>query len=311
MSSGQPDGIGYAEQEEAVRALSQHYTAGRLDVDEFDERVRRARASSTGAELGAVFADLPEPRPSAVDRPVPPGVDDATRATASDPSTGGPTVVGSTEDTVATPQYPGAAAQFPDSTRQYPAPGQQPGGPYPDQQYWGPPPRFDTSGTPYPGASPYPGAQYPGQQYPGQQYPDGPHPGGHDHYGAPQYGGQPYGPQQYGAQPYGNQRYAAPYPPPGAPYGMPPGGYDPAAPYGWDPLTGRPYSDKQKIVAGLLSIFLPFGVGRFYTGHVGIGIAQLLVTFLTFGIGAIWPFIDGIIVLAGSPTDPEGRPLRP
>ncbi|MCZ9344600.1 TM2 domain-containing protein, partial [Streptomyces sp. TRM76130] len=50
----------------------------------------------------------------------------------------------------------------------------------------------------------------------------------------------------------------------------------PEAPYGVDP-KGRPYSDKSKIVAGLLQIFLGgFGVGRFYVGSVGVGVAQLL-----------------------------------
>jgi hypothetical protein len=34
------------------------------------------------------------------------------------------------------------------------------------------------------------------------------------------------------------------------------------------------------------------------------------VTILTCGIGALWPFIDGIVILAGDPKDPQGRPLR-
>lgn len=91
---------------------------------------------------------------------------------------------------------------------------------------------------------------------------------------------------------------------------MPPhGGYDPEAPYGRDPVTGRPYSDRIKVIAALLQLFLPFGTGRFYTGHTGIAIAQLLLVFV--GIGVVWSFIDGIVLLAGDPTDPDGRPLRP
>jgi TM2 domain-containing membrane protein YozV len=85
--------------------------------------------------------------------------------------------------------------------------------------------------------------------------------------------------------------------------------YDPEAPYGRDPVTGRPYSDRLKVIAALLQLFLPFGTGRFYTGHTGIGLAQLLLFFV--GIGMIWSFIDGIVMLAGDPTDPAGRPLRP
>jgi TM2 domain-containing membrane protein YozV len=88
-----------------------------------------------------------------------------------------------------------------------------------------------------------------------------------------------------------------------------PSGYDPEAPYGRDPVTGRPYSDRLKVIAALLQLFLPFGTGRFYTGHTGIAIAQLLLFFV--GVGMIWSFIDGIVMLAGDPTDPQGRPLRP
>ncbi|QIK71126.1 NINE protein [Propioniciclava coleopterorum] len=104
----------------------------------------------------------------------------------------------------------------------------------------------------------------------------------------------------------------APYPVPA--YGvMGPGyGVGISAPYGLDPLTGIPYSDKSKLAAGLLQIFLGWlGVGRFYMGNVGMGIAQILVTFLTMGFGILWPVIDGIIILAGSPRDSAGRPLRP
>jgi TM2 domain-containing membrane protein YozV len=108
-------------------------------------------------------------------------------------------------------------------------------------------------------------------------------------------------------------------PPPG--YQPPPGGYPPppgqpfgahaGAPWGVHPITGVPYSDKQKLVAGLLQILIPVGIGRFYIGDTGKGVAQLLVTIFTCGIGALWPFIDGIIMLVGDPNDAQGRPLRP
>jgi hypothetical protein len=84
------------------------------------------------------------------------------------------------------------------------------------------------------------------------------------------------------------------------------------APYGIDPLTGVPYSDKSKLVAGLLQIFLGgLGIGRFYLGNVGMAIAQILVTWITFGFGGLWPLIDGIVLLTGHPRDRAGRPLRP
>jgi hypothetical protein len=85
--------------------------------------------------------------------------------------------------------------------------------------------------------------------------------------------------------------------------------HDVAAPYGRDPATGLPYSDRYKVVAGVLQLLLPFGIGRFYSGHTGIAIAQLLLSFI--GVGVLWAFIDGIVILAGRPTDPRGRPLRP
>lgn len=112
-------------------------------------------------------------------------------------------------------------------------------------------------------------------------------------------------------QGYGQQPQYAPQPPAygQAPaYGQP--GFNPAAPYGVHPVTGVPYSDKSKLVAGLLQILIPLGIGRFYMGQTGLGVAQLLVTIFTCGIGGLWPFIDGIVILAGDPKDEFGRPLR-
>jgi TM2 domain-containing membrane protein YozV len=108
-------------------------------------------------------------------------------------------------------------------------------------------------------------------------------------------------------------------PPPG--YQPPPGGYAPppgyaygahaGAPWGVHPVTGVPYSDKQKLIAGLLNILLPFGIGRFYIGDTSTGVAQLLVSFFTCGLGGLWSLIDGILMLTGEPKDAQGRPLRP
>jgi TM2 domain-containing membrane protein YozV len=83
---------------------------------------------------------------------------------------------------------------------------------------------------------------------------------------------------------------------------------DPYAPYGRHPVTGVPYSDRSKILAGLLQLLLPFGIGRFYTGHYGVAVAQLLTSMIA--IGVFWSWIDGIVLLAGRPNDPFGRPLR-
>ncbi len=82
------------------------------------------------------------------------------------------------------------------------------------------------------------------------------------------------------------------------------------APYGVD-AYGRPLSDKSMVVAGLLQIFLStFAVGRFYLGYTNIAIAQIAVSILTCGIGALWPLIDGIMIIMGKVPDAQGRTLR-
>ncbi|WP_394837183.1 TM2 domain-containing protein [Pendulispora rubella] len=131
--------------------------------------------------------------------------------------------------------------------------------------------------------------------------------------------GGPNQPGGYGQAPGGQNPYGGGYgpPPPGgpmAPYPGGPGGVPgagPGAPYGVDPVTGLPFSDKSKIIAGILQLLIgAFGVGRFYTGHTMIAIAQIAVTWLTCGVGVIWPIVDGIMMLTGKVTDAQGRPLR-
>ena len=136
-----------------------------------------------------------------------------------------------------------------------------------------------------------PGAPFPGQPQPGAN----PYEGGY---------AQPGDPAQSG---YAQSGFGQPggYPQPG--YPQP--GYAYAAPQ-FDEW-GNPLSDKSKMVAGLLQIFLgSFGVGRFYLGYSGIAIAQIAVTWLTCGLGGIWPFIDGIMMLTGKVPDTGGRKLR-
>ncbi|MBW0012757.1 NINE protein [Mycobacterium sp.] len=103
-------------------------------------------------------------------------------------------------------------------------------------------------------------------------------------------------------------------PPGGNPSQQPQGGYPAVAPYGAAPYGldayGRPLSDKSKLTAGLLQILLgSFGVGRFYLGYTTIGILQIVVTWLTCGLGAVWPLIDGIMIITGKVPDAQGRTL--
>ena len=55
--------IGTAEREQAARLLGQHLSAGRLELSEFDERVKAAYGARTERELAALFIDLPDSGP--------------------------------------------------------------------------------------------------------------------------------------------------------------------------------------------------------------------------------------------------------
>ncbi len=194
--------IGDAERESAIRALNDHYAAGRLALDEFEERVGRASAGQTLPELGALFADLPAPHPAFLAPPVPP--------------------LGS--------MPPTATFGPPSGPHAFPAP--------------------------------------------------------------PPHVGPPSGPHGYPTTRYGPPQ---------------PVGYDPGAPWGRDPLTGQPLSEKSKIVAGILQLFLGyFGIGRFYTGHTVLGVLQLV----TCGGFGIWSLVDGVVLLVNGGTDAQGRKLR-
>lgn len=119
----------------------------------------------------------------------------------------------------------------------------------------------------------------------------------------PQFGGN-----EYGTPPPPQSGYP---PPPGPPY---PPYADPTAPYGRHPVTGEPFSDKSKVVAGLLQLIGLVGIvgiGRIYLGDTGLGIAQLVVGIITCGVGAvIWGIVDAVLILTDKVRDPQGRPLR-
>ncbi|HTJ33239.1 MAG TPA: hypothetical protein VL738_08410 [Dactylosporangium sp.] len=133
-------------------------------------------------------------------------------------------------------------------------------------------------------------------------------------------------PTSGGYDPYGQAAYAQQ-----AGYGQPVG-YPVAMAAAYDPLTGQPYSDKSKLVAGLLQLlpglFVIGGIGRLYAGNIALGVTQLVLSivigwvaficgffllfpFLISGGLWLWFVIDGVMMLAGRPVDGQGRPLRP
>jgi len=57
--------VGDAEREDAARQLGDHFASGRLDRDEYDERLETIFAARTGGEIAAVFRDLPGQHPRA------------------------------------------------------------------------------------------------------------------------------------------------------------------------------------------------------------------------------------------------------
>ena len=70
---------------------------------------------------------------------------------------------------------------------------------------------------------------------------------------------------------------------------------------------GKTGQGKSWVVTLLLCIFLGgLGAHRFYTGHIGIGIAQLL----TAGGCGIWWLVDLFMILCGSYKTPEGFDLQ-
>jgi len=91
----------------------------------------------------------------------------------------------------------------------------------------------------------------------------------------------------------------------------PPGPYQAAAspsPFHFGSPPAPYESERYRVAAGLMQIMLPFGIGRFYTGHTSMGLAQLLTSFI--GVGVIWSIIDGIIILATGGRDVDGKELR-
>jgi Domain of unknown function (DUF1707) len=56
--------IGDTEREQALAALGEHMSAGRLTIDEYGERSAKVTAARTRGELLELFTDLPDPKPA-------------------------------------------------------------------------------------------------------------------------------------------------------------------------------------------------------------------------------------------------------
>jgi TM2 domain-containing membrane protein YozV len=171
--------------------------------------------------------------------------------------------------------------------------------------------------TPNPPGQPPEGWQPPGYVPP--QGPPVPPPSGYPGY-PPQPG---YLPPQPGYPPPLQPGYPTPPPYPG--YGGYPGNaVDHQAPFGRDPATGLPLSDKSATTAGLLQLFFGvFGIGRFYIDSTQIAIAQFLLglsglvftLFCLFGLpfllgSIVWAIVDAILMFTGSVKDNHGHKLR-
>ena len=61
-----------ADRDQAIAELSEHFQAGRLTKEEFDERAGLALQARTGQELSALFADMPRTRVLAASPPAGP-----------------------------------------------------------------------------------------------------------------------------------------------------------------------------------------------------------------------------------------------
>jgi TM2 domain-containing membrane protein YozV len=123
-------------------------------------------------------------------------------------------------------------------------------------------------------------------------------------------------PQQYGQPPQGQPQWGQQQPPQYAqpPEGQPQWGQQPPyyVPQQQQPQWGmqQPYQQmgmqKDWLTTLLLCIFVGvLGVHRFYTGHIAIGVVQLL----TFGGCGIWWLVDLIMIATGTFTDSNGLPL--
>lgn len=74
----------------------------------------------------------------------------------------------------------------------------------------------------------------------------------------------------------------------------------------------KPKAVKYRYLAAAMALLLGWaGVHRFYLGHYKIALAQIAITAITVGYGAVWGFIECVLLLSGHINkDAKGRPLK-
>ena len=74
----------------------------------------------------------------------------------------------------------------------------------------------------------------------------------------------------------------------------------------------QPQPVKSRVLAAILALLLGWaGIHRLYLGYYRIALLQIAVTALTVGYGAVWGFIEFVLLLNRSiAVDGKGRPLK-
>lgn len=115
-------------------------------------------------------------------------------------------------------------------------------------------------------------------------------------------------PSGYGQQPYQQEPYQQQQQPYQQPYQQP-APYQQQQPYAPPPMQQQVAETREGYdwtVALILSILVgEFGVDRFYTGSIMLGILKLV----TFGGCGVWWIVDIILIATGAYKDAQGRPL--